>query len=173
MKLTLEGCQGGRARHSWAGWMREMVVVVCGSRNLSASKPINTPHTTHTLDHMLLASNHIDWWFHFLPTDSKTSKTIFWERCVLFFCQIDLRRNVDTFFSRLAVALICAPFAVKNLDDNVVLQYLAVIGLMVMAVPRWHRGGSSLQRGNERKPRSPKKGTRFKKDMSKHQIFRG
>lgn len=36
--------------------------------------------------------------------------------------------------ARLAVALICAPFAVKNLDDNVVLQYLAVIGLVVMAV---------------------------------------
>eukprot|EP00434_Breviolum_minutum_P004230 symbB.v1.2.003728.t2/scaffold176.1/size287750/10 len=36
--------------------------------------------------------------------------------------------------SMLAVALVCAPFAVKNLDDNVVLQYLAVIGLMVMAV---------------------------------------
>ena len=27
--------------------------------------------------------------------------------------------------SRLAVALICAPFAVRNLDDNVILQYLA------------------------------------------------
>ena len=26
---------------------------------------------------------------------------------------------------RLAVALICAPFAVRNLDDNVILQYLA------------------------------------------------
>jgi len=36
---------------------------------------------------------------------------------------------------RLAVALICAPFAVKNLDDNVILQYLAVIGLVVMATP--------------------------------------
>ncbi|CAK9002690.1 unnamed protein product [Durusdinium trenchii] len=36
--------------------------------------------------------------------------------------------------SMLAVALICAPFAVKNLDDNVILQYLAVIGLIVMAV---------------------------------------
>eukprot|EP00435_Cladocopium_sp_Y103_P035412 s3333_g9.t1 len=35
--------------------------------------------------------------------------------------------------SMLAVALICAPFAVKNLDDNVILQYLAVIGLVVMA----------------------------------------
>jgi uncharacterized membrane protein YqaE (UPF0057 family) len=36
---------------------------------------------------------------------------------------------------RLAVALIYAPFAVKNLDDNVILQYLAVIGLVVMAAP--------------------------------------
>ncbi|OLQ04395.1 hypothetical protein AK812_SmicGene12534 [Symbiodinium microadriaticum] len=36
---------------------------------------------------------------------------------------------------RLAVALICAPFAVRNLDDNVILQYLAaVIGLSVMSV---------------------------------------
>ena len=33
------------------------------------------------------------------------------------------------------LALICAPFAVKNLDDNVILQYLAVIGLVVMAAP--------------------------------------
>ena len=31
------------------------------------------------------------------------------------------------------MALICAPFAVKNLDDNVILQYLAVIGLIFMA----------------------------------------
>eukprot|EP00439_Symbiodinium_sp_Y106_P053240 s188_g7.t1 len=36
--------------------------------------------------------------------------------------------------SMLAVALICAPFAVRNLDDNVILQYLAVIGLSVMSV---------------------------------------
>ncbi|CAJ1374332.1 unnamed protein product [Effrenium voratum] len=36
--------------------------------------------------------------------------------------------------SMLAVALICAPFAVKNLDDNVILQYLAVVGLAVMSV---------------------------------------
>jgi len=32
------------------------------------------------------------------------------------------------------VGVICAPFAVKNLDDNVALQYLAILGLSVMSV---------------------------------------
>lgn len=32
------------------------------------------------------------------------------------------------------VGVICAPFAVKNLDDNVILQYLAILGLSVMSV---------------------------------------
>ncbi|CAE8590071.1 unnamed protein product [Polarella glacialis] len=35
--------------------------------------------------------------------------------------------------SLVIVGVLCAPFAVQNLDDNVVLQYLAVIGLSVIA----------------------------------------
>jgi len=31
------------------------------------------------------------------------------------------------------VAAVCVPFAVKNLDDNVVLQYLAIVGLTAMS----------------------------------------
>ncbi|CAE7035363.1 unnamed protein product [Symbiodinium sp. CCMP2456] len=42
--------------------------------------------------------------------------------------------NLMSLIIQLAVALICAPFAVRNLDDNVILQYLAVIGLSVMSV---------------------------------------
>ena len=45
-----------------------------------------------------------------------------------------MRHGKGASFLRLAVALICAPFAVKNLDDNVILQYLAVVGLAVMSV---------------------------------------
>lgn len=36
--------------------------------------------------------------------------------------------------SMLIVGLVCAPFAMKNLDDNVILQYLAIAGLCVMSV---------------------------------------
>jgi len=35
--------------------------------------------------------------------------------------------------SMLVVALICVPFCMKNLDDNVVLQYIAICGLVVMS----------------------------------------
>jgi len=34
----------------------------------------------------------------------------------------------------IVVGVICAPFAVKNLDDNVILQYIAILGLSVMSV---------------------------------------
>jgi hypothetical protein len=37
-------------------------------------------------------------------------------------------------FALIIVGIICAPFAMKNLDDNVALQYLAIIGLCGMAV---------------------------------------
>jgi len=36
--------------------------------------------------------------------------------------------------SMIIVGVICTPFAMKNLDDNVVLQYIAIAGLSVMAV---------------------------------------
>lgn len=59
----------------------------------------------------------------------------------IFYIKIDLR---------LAVALVCAPFAVKNLDDNVVLQYLAVIGLMVMAAPWQYKSTGGSHSSNRR-----------------------
>lgn len=36
--------------------------------------------------------------------------------------------------SMVVVGIICAPFAMMNLDDNVILQYVAIAGLSVMAV---------------------------------------
>jgi len=36
--------------------------------------------------------------------------------------------------SMVLVGLICAPFATMNLDDNIILQYIAIVGLTVMSV---------------------------------------
>jgi len=36
--------------------------------------------------------------------------------------------------SMVLVAIFCLPFALKNLDDNVALQYMAVIGLVLMSI---------------------------------------